>query len=234
MSMKELQDFLEENRNAMFDYLSAISGESPTRPRTTGDSWDRLSIITALRERVVFMPPLEQESIPILPHFSDVSRHLATIASVVYRQKEHVKSMQDGQDEDSDALSELYLLCVGIQEETAVRVIRPVSPLSSATSDMHASNTTTQINAGKPTTRGAGARRQTLTGGIAGPSNVIHTSSLPLPESPLHIMHHKSPSSDSPSPLKEGKVIKGCRSIDPLADISDDTGRKLRRGILRW
>ena len=227
----------------MFDYLSAISGETSTRQRTAGDPWDRLNIINALRERIVFMPPLEQESIPILPHFSDVPRHLASIVTGVYRQEEHIKSAQDSQDEGSDALSELYLRCVEIQQETAVRVISPTfdkRSLSSAASDPHASNATSKVNASKPkvaATRGTAARRQTLTGGIAGPSNIIHSSSSPLPESPLHIIHHKSPSSDLPSPLKEGKVVKGRRSMDPLADISDDTGSqrgKLRRGILRW
>lgn len=166
MRMKELQEFLEENRNAMFEYLKAVSGESSNSSRVIKDSRERVNIINTLRERIVFMPPLEREAIPILPHFSDVPRHLASIAAAVYRQARYNKPTQEDSDEGSEALNSLLLRCTDVQEEAARRVIGPVpneSPLTHAKLDSSPFDARTQAN-------------RTTTVSVAGPSSKVDPS----------------------------------------------------------
>ncbi|KAF8640418.1 hypothetical protein AX17_000084 [Amanita inopinata Kibby_2008] len=248
MSMKDVQDFLKESRDSMVDYLTIVSGELPTYPKTIGDPRDRLKIVNALRERSVLMSALEREAIPILPHFSDVPRHLACITTSVYRQRHRFGEKSGSRNPDLQSLGELCSRCSEVQQEAAFRVFNPTPDEASSGSQAshppaHHCDAVVQSSVTRPA-RALLSRRQTLNGEENKPPNtVLQQSSLSRPaESQTNryqTIHKKSMSSDSvPSIDAEENLLKNrpLYPVDLPTDFSDDGGgrkKKLLKGILR-
>ncbi|PFH54476.1 hypothetical protein AMATHDRAFT_54 [Amanita thiersii Skay4041] len=247
MSTKEIEEFLRESRKAMIDYLMVVSGDASVHSKQHGDSRDRLVIINALRQRSVLMTPLEREAIPVLPHFSDIPRLLAVIASGVYRQVQYLKRKSEAILDDHQALKELCSRCLEVQQEATLRMkgsdTSKIPELNTMSIQGPSRFATVGVNDGTPPlARNVSTRRQTFAGDMNRNASLMNQLSLSSKNSSgqderQQIIHFKSPSSDSIPSVNTEKdnMLSRLGTVDLTTDLSDDAGRKKKtlRGILR-
>ncbi|KIJ26917.1 hypothetical protein M422DRAFT_216095 [Sphaerobolus stellatus SS14] len=85
--MHGVSQFLEDNRSLMIKYIQYISSPSEQPTAHIAEHFDRTRIRRYLRERAKGRTetPLHVESLPALPHFLDLQKHLAIVSSAVTR-----------------------------------------------------------------------------------------------------------------------------------------------------
>src|ERR1700744_1149782 len=85
--MRGVKSFLVDRLPEMFEYILVVSTPRPEEPPQTQseEAHVRSRAVRALHERKKSMPELHRETIPHLPHFLDIPRHLAIITSSVSR-----------------------------------------------------------------------------------------------------------------------------------------------------
>ncbi|KIM66196.1 hypothetical protein SCLCIDRAFT_1152839 [Scleroderma citrinum Foug A] len=123
--MHGVKDFLQENLQAMVDYILVVSTPAPAVPYPPDGSpnlsHQRLQVVNSLRQRGAGMSTLNREAIPLLPHRLDIPRRLACISSALVRSTrsaDHkVRSTEEG-----DQLHDLFSKCVAVEEVGLQRV----------------------------------------------------------------------------------------------------------------
>jgi hypothetical protein len=121
--MRGVKSFLEERLPEMFDYILVVStpGSEESSQPPSEEAHIRNRAIKALSERKQAMPELQRESIPSLPHFLDVPRHLAIITSAIARYSRDLSVPQD------PAMADLYNRCRDVEQQALYRVSRHVA-----------------------------------------------------------------------------------------------------------
>ena len=193
--MRGVRDFLVDSRQAMIDYILAISTSSPDKFPTPGSPDgsesgrnQRLQVIESLRFRGANMPLLNREAIPLLPHLLDVPRHLAVISSAIVRRSNEVlaKHQANGTPVDPD-LQEFVNKCLEIEQQALKRV----SKLAAHTREQRKRRATTSSGV-------AGATPPSQTGGVIRPStsgDSTSTATRQRPSTATSMMSQRSGSS---------------------------------------
>jgi hypothetical protein len=122
--MRGVKSFLEERLPEMFDYILVVSTprpEEPPQPQSE-EAHVRSRAVRVLHERKKSMSELQRETIPHLPHFLDVPRHLAIITSSVSRYSRNSPPPQD------PILADLFSQCHDVEQQALSDVSRPTAP----------------------------------------------------------------------------------------------------------
>lgn len=115
---------LEERLPEMFDYILVVSTprpEEPPQPQSE-EAHVRSRAVRALHERKKSMSELHRETIPHLPHFLDVPRHLAIITSSVSRHSRNSPPPQD------PIVADLFSQCHDVEQQALSDVSRLKAP----------------------------------------------------------------------------------------------------------
>jgi len=125
--MRSVDDFIKENSTKMVEYYRVIStplNDSP--PLQTShymNRHDRLTAINSVRQRVKDFTILDQEALPLPPHYLDVPRHLAIITSAVIRSIRDIGPLQNTGNIDVDsAVDEFCARCIDVEKAALIRV----------------------------------------------------------------------------------------------------------------
>jgi hypothetical protein len=122
--MRGVKSFLEERLPEMLDYILVVStpGSEESSQSLSEEAHVRNRAIRALNERKKVMPELQRESIPSLPHFLDIPRHLAIITSAITRYSRDSSVPQD------PAIADLCNRCRDVEQQALYRVSRHLAP----------------------------------------------------------------------------------------------------------
>jgi hypothetical protein len=117
--MRGVKSFLEERLPEMLDYILVVStpGSEESSPPSE-EAHIRNRAVKALSERKQTMPELQRESIPSLPHFLDIPRHLAVITSAIARYSPDLSVPQD------PVMADLCNQCRDVEQQALYRVSR--------------------------------------------------------------------------------------------------------------
>ncbi|KAF5375031.1 hypothetical protein D9758_000282 [Tetrapyrgos nigripes] len=233
--MRGVKDFLQDSRPAMIDYLVVVSKPSkdlryakvPDRPRT--------NVANIVREREAEMPVLYQESIPVLPHMLDISRHLAVITSAVIRSSRAYRETKTGQTIDK-SLEEFCVRCFDVEEQALQRVSQLAAQLSASHRRPFASVDWTSHS---PASALGSSPSE------SDPPKSPRPSTAPSdgdPNKRRMLLHQSSASSSSPDPAGQTNRLVHIRSpsddsissADPLkGDVGNEDDAKAKKGLLR-
>ena len=122
--MRGVKFFLEERLPEMFDYILVVStprSEEPPQPQSE-EAHVRSRAVRVLHERKKSMSDLQRETIPHLPHFLDVPRHLAIITSSVSRHSRNSPPPQD------PIVADLFSQCHDVEQQALSDVSRQPPP----------------------------------------------------------------------------------------------------------
>ncbi|KAL4070936.1 GTPase activating protein [Scleroderma citrinum] len=123
--MRGVKDFLQENLQAMVDYILVVSTPVPAilHPHDGSPAFShcRLQVVNSLRRRGATMSTLNREAIPLLPHGLDVPRRLACISSALVR-RVRIVDQKTGIVDQGDQLHDLYVKCIAVEEVGLQRV----------------------------------------------------------------------------------------------------------------
>ncbi|KAI0257140.1 Rho GTPase activation protein [Lactifluus subvellereus] len=174
--MRGVKSFLEEKLPEMLDYITVVStpgSEEPSQPPSE-ECHVRNRAIRALNERTQAMSELQRESIPSLPHFLDVPRHLAILTSAIARNSRDSSVPQD------PVIAELYNRCRDVEQHALYRVSRRAAPrgvegslahpLSSSERSLGDYNPAEVPRSGKPSSRASSRPRTAPSGATSDPS----------------------------------------------------------------
>ncbi|KAL0581609.1 hypothetical protein V5O48_000425 [Marasmius crinis-equi] len=263
--MTGMKDFLKESVTAMIDYLLVVSSpaaedsQGGTVNRTSDH--DKTKLADRLQKRMSTMPVLYREAIPVLPHLLDPARHLAVITSAVIRTSRTYLSDSKTHETRDRPLEELCSRCIEVEEKALHRVSQLAAQLSanqrkaslgnphempfafsppSPTTPVSPRSTRSERPSTAPSISDADtSRRRMLFDPISTDAGPFVRTSEPQSQSPAprnKLLHLKSPSSDSISPVNRSPhsgIPIDVRSELPM-DVQDDPGkRKKKFGIWR-
>lgn len=141
--MRGVKDFLQENLQAMVDYILVVSTPTPAAyPPTSSpvSGHQRLQVVDSLRQRGASMSTLHREAIPLLPHGLDVPRRLACISSALVRSARSADQKTVPIDQ-GDRLYDLFIKCANIEETGLQRVsqsaVRPTHLVGCNSEHLH-------------------------------------------------------------------------------------------------
>ncbi|KAL0071970.1 hypothetical protein AAF712_000893 [Marasmius tenuissimus] len=259
--MAGVKDFLKEGASGMIDYLLVVSTPAPEdvrggTPSRTPDP-EQVKLASNLKKRMAAMPALYREAIPVLPHLLDPARHLAVITSAVIRTSHTYLSESKTREPRDKPLEELCLRCLDVEEKALHRVSQLAVQLSanqrkaplhgngnegpfsfsppSPSSPVSPQSTRSERPSTAPSVSDADTsrRRMFIDPNSNNPGPFVRTSKSPARNKLVHL---KSPSSDSISPISRTPhtgIPVDVRSELPL-DAQDDQGkRKKKFGIWR-
>jgi len=129
-----VQDFLQESKSAMVDYILVVStpvSDAHTISQHSGvDRHERLRIVNALRQRGANMAVLDREAIPMPSYLLDIPRNLAIVTSAVIRSSRDYSGRQ-GFKPENRALEEFCAKCFEVEEHALHRVSQLATRISS-------------------------------------------------------------------------------------------------------
>ena len=116
--MRGAKSFLEERLPEMLDYIMVVStpGSEESSQPPSEECHVRNRAVRALNERKQAMSELQRESIPSLPHFLDIPRHLAILTSAIARNSRDPSVPQD------PVIADLYDRCRDVEQHALYRV----------------------------------------------------------------------------------------------------------------
>lgn len=122
--MRGVKSFLVDRLPEMFEYILVVSTPRPEEPPQTQseEAHVRSRAVRALHERKKSMPELHRETIPHLPHFLDIPRHLAIITSSVSRYSRTSPPPQD------PIIADLFSRCHEVEQQALNDVSHPMPP----------------------------------------------------------------------------------------------------------
>ncbi|THV04952.1 Rho GTPase activation protein [Dendrothele bispora CBS 962.96] len=129
--MRGVQEFLQDSRQAMIDYIVVVSTPSKDVRYTAKhpEKHMRTNVAASLLDREQRMPVLYKESIPVLPHMLDIPRNLAVITSAVIRSSRTHIEAKPGQHLDK-SLEDFCARCFEVEEQALQRVSQLAAQLS--------------------------------------------------------------------------------------------------------
>jgi hypothetical protein len=122
--MRGVQSFLVERLPEMFDYIRVVSTPRSEESHQTQSEEARVRsrAVRVLHERKRSMPELHRETIPHLPHFLDIPRHLAIITSSVSRYSRESPLAQD------PIVADLISQCNDVEQQALSDVSYQMAP----------------------------------------------------------------------------------------------------------
>lgn len=203
--MRGVKGFLQQNLEAMIDYILVVSTPLPEAPHPPiRSSHQRLQIVNSLCQRGTSMSILGRESVPLLPHLLDVPRQLACISSSLVRRMKAINIKGKLEDQD-DHLCELYSRCLEVEEMSLQRVSQ-IAGFRSSSATRGTTSSTISLPQHQPSLSPTPRRKQGQ-----GPSS-----------SPLELPQHDSvPPTNNVNP-----------SGSPSSSVPIALGSSLRRGSL--
>jgi hypothetical protein len=122
--MRCVKSFLVDKLPEMFEYILVVSTPRPEEPHQTQseEAHVRSRAVRALHERKKSMPELHRETIPHLPHFLDIPRHLALITSSV---SHHSRTSPPPQD---PIVADLFSRCHDVEQQALSHVSHQMVP----------------------------------------------------------------------------------------------------------
>lgn len=122
--MRGVRAFLVEKLPEMFEYILVVSTPRPEESHQTQseEAHVRSHAVRALHERKKSMPELQRETIPHLPHFLDIPRHLAIITSSVSRHSRNSPPPQD------PIVADLFSQCHDVEQQALSDVSHQMAP----------------------------------------------------------------------------------------------------------
>ncbi|KAK1233585.1 hypothetical protein PQX77_003271 [Marasmius sp. AFHP31] len=259
--MGGMKDFLKEGVPGMIDYLLVVSTPAPEdirggTPSRTPDP-EQVKLASILKKRMATMPVLYREAIPILPHLLDPARHLAVITSAVIRTSRTYLSESKTRESRDKPLEDLCSRCIDVEQKALDRVSQLAAQLSanqrkapshgngsempfsfsppSPSSPVSPQSTRSERPSTAPSVSDADTsrRRMLFDPNSNNPGPFVRTSKSPARNKLLHL---KSPSSDSISPINRtphSSIPVDVRSELPL-DSQDDPGKKKKKTFNIW
>ncbi|KAF8274095.1 Rho GTPase activation protein [Lactarius quietus] len=122
--MRGVRSFLTERLSEMFEYILIVSTPRPSEPHQpqSEEAHIRHRVVRVLHERKRSMPELQRETIPHLPHFLDIPRHLAIITSSVSRNSRSLPPPQD------PLVADLFSQCHDVEQQALSDVSHQMAP----------------------------------------------------------------------------------------------------------
>ena len=122
--MRGVQSFLVEKLPEMFEYILVVSTPRSEESHQTQSEEARVRsrAVRVLHERKRSMPELQRETIPHLPHFLDIPRHLAIITSSVSRYSRESPLPQD------PIVADLFSQCNDVEQQALSDVSYQMAP----------------------------------------------------------------------------------------------------------
>ena len=122
--MRGVKAFLVERLPEMFEYILVVSTPRSEESHQTQseEAHVRSRAVRVLHERKKSMPELQRETIPHLPHFLDIPRHLAVITSSVSRFSRNSPPPQD------PVVANLFSQCHDVEQQALSDVSHQMAP----------------------------------------------------------------------------------------------------------
>jgi hypothetical protein len=122
--MRGVKSFLVDRLPEMFEYIMVVSTPRPEEPHQTQseEAHVRSRAVRVLHERKKSMPELHRETIPHLPHFLDIPRHLAIITSSVSRYSRTSPPPQD------PIVADFFSRCHDLEQQALSDVSHQMAP----------------------------------------------------------------------------------------------------------